>query len=540
MIKHLIVVVASAVLGVACGLPGLDALESGEADVEIVNADAAESDTSDLGSAALGDADSEADGSVSDAGKDTAGDGGENTDDDGTTDGGEQTIVATGGDIIETASGAAISLVGTEDRMTTAPDRPTRGWGYLTVDRAFSTAEHEDNTATAGSKFVVVEYQLLVGEDGNFFEQAFRLLADGEIYSPLNSINSIGSPASVVNDRLVFEVPLAAQVLQLEGGVPSGSADGFTALYDIDLAPASGTETAEAPLTDAEVEAIIGDIQASAETAMTIDTGEPEGGFGNLTVDGGRATAKIEDTSAGPDHKFLIVDFQLLGVERDNFFDHALRIETEGEWYGSIVSFNEILTAGEVYNGSVIFRVPRSATDFVLEGGMPERWADGLRTTVSFSLWDPAEGIEADEPNDSAEVAIEAEATDVSLIGDEDRMTIDPELPRGFGRLTIDRVYTTAKIEQDGAKEGFKFLLVDYQLLGIERDNFFDEAFRLEAGGELYSPLNNINEIIAAGEVYNGTLVFEVPAGTTMARLESGVIAGATDGYTANHQIIFG
>lgn len=534
MIKHVIVVMASAALGAACGLPNLDALGGDDADVEIVNADASNTQGSDGFLGGEDDRDGDAGSGLGSAAVDGEDDG---TDVD--TELEAPTPTATSSGIIETASGAAITLASTDDRMSLSPSKPSGAWGYLTVDGAFSSATYDDASATPGSKFVAIDYQLLGAEHGNFFDDAFRLIAAGETYSPIGNINDIASAGSVNNSVVVFEVPTAAQVLQLEGGVVGGSADGFTALYDIGLSPADPSEVVEVALSDAEVEAIVGGIEANPATAMSIDPGQPTGGFATLTVDGGRATARIDGTSAGPDFKFLIIDIQLLGVEQDNLFDEAFRLEADGEWYGPLGSLNETLSTGEVFNGSLTFQVPRTTTDFVLEGGMPEQWSDGLRTTVAFSLWDPAEGVGEDTESTDTTVEVEAEATGISLVGDDNRMTIDPTTPRGWGSLTLDRAYTTAKIEQDGARPGFKFLLIEYQLLGAESDNFFDEAFRLEAANELYSPLNNINEIIDTGEVFNGTVIFEVPIGVTSARLEAGVVAGSTDGFTTNFEITF-
>lgn len=546
MLKHVIVVVASAVLGAACGIQNLDAL-GGEADVEIINADAGDTadgeDTEADGFSSLGSA---TDGTATDGDADdnaTDQDNGEDAlklDEDDEASGAENApVTQNAAGLIEVADRTMVSLVGSEDRMTLNPEKPTGGWGYLTVDRAYTTAMVADVAATDGNKFVAVEYQLLSAENGNFFDETFRLLAGGRTYSPANNINEIGAPGGVVNDVVFFEVPIETGEVQLEGGVISGSSDGFTAVYDIGFrkAEASDGSTATA-LADDEVDAIVGDIQVTSPDArMTMDTSQPTGGWGTLTVHGGMATAKIEDTSAGAGFKFLALDVQVLGQERDNLFDEAFRVEADGELYQTLTGVNEVLAPGQVYNSTILFRVPRETTDFVLEAGVPERWTDGLRTTVSFSLWDPSEGITEPEPTD---VAAEAEATAITLVGDEQRMTTDPSDARGWGTLTVDRAYTTAKIEQNGAREGFKFLIVEYQLLGGERDNFFDEAFRMEANGELYSPRNGINEIVGPGEVFNGSVVFEVPLSAVSVVLEGGAVPGSTDGFTTNYNISFG
>ena len=541
MLKHVILVVASAVLGAACGIQNLDAL-GGEADVEIVNADASNAadgeDTEADGFSSLGSAGEDADGADDPADDETdspAPDTGDADD--------EQPISAppspNSAGIIEVADQTMVALVGTEDRMTLNPEKPTGGWGYLTVDRAYTTAMVDDVPASTGNKFVAVEYQMLAANNGNFFDQTFRLLADGKTYSPANNINEIGSAAAVFNDVVFFEVPLDTGDVQLEGGAVSGSSDGFTAVYDIGFRPAEPADVPPASLPDDQLSAIVGDIQLTSDDArMTMDTSQPTGGWGTLTLHGGMATAKIEDTSAGPGFKFLVLDVQVLGQERDNLFDEAFRVEADGELYQTLTGVNEVLAPGQVYNSALVFRVPQETSDFVLEAGMPERWTDGLRATVSFSLWDPSEGVTETEA--ATDVAVEAEATSITLIGDEQRMTTDPSDARGWGTLTLDRAYTTAKIEQDGARDGYKYLVIEYQLLGGERDNFFDEALRLETNGELYSPLTGINEIVAPGEVFNGAVVFEIPLSAVEIRFEGGAVPGSTDGFITNYNISFG
>ena len=541
MLKHVILVVASAGLGAACGIQNLDAL-GGEADVEIVNADASNAadgeDTEADGFSSLGSAGDDADGADDPADDETdspAPDTGDADD--------EQPISAppspNSAGIIEVADQTMVALVGTEDRMTLNPEKPTGGWGYLTVDRAYTTAMVDDVPASTGNKFVAVEYQMLAANNGNFFDQTFRLLADGKTYSPANNINEIGSAAAVFNDVVFFEVPLDTGDVQLEGGAVSGSSDGFTAVYDIGFRPAEPADVPPASLPDDQLNAIVGDIQLTSDDArMTMDTSQPTGGWGTLTLHGGMATAKIEDTSAGPGFKFLVLDVQVLGQERDNLFDEAFRVEADGELYQTLTGVNEVLAPGQVYNSALVFRVPQETSDFVLEAGMPERWTDGLRATVSFSLWDPSEGVTESEAG--TDVAVEAEATSITLVGDEQRMTTDPSDARGWGTLTLDRAYTTAKIEQDGARDGYKYLVIEYQLLGGERDNFFDEALRLETNGELYSPLTGINEIVAPGEVFNGAVVFEIPLSAVEIRFEGGAVPGSTDGFITNYNISFG
>lgn len=549
MMKHLIVVLASAVLGAACGLPSLDALGGDEAEVEIVNADA--SDTADDAANGLGSAVADEDGKSGDDADeiDPLAAGSDDADTDATEEPAPADAPATAAvdePVIEVAAAGAIQLDGDEDRMTLSPKNPTGGWGQLILDGARSQKDYEGKSAELDSKFVIVEYQLWGEVSGNFFDDAFRMYAGGEAYSPLFNINEIPKPGAVINAEVAFEVPRSETVLQLEAGMPAGSADGFTTLYNIDMSPATeeDQQSEALALSDADVEAIGGEIELlTAESNMTIDTGEPTGGWATLSVDEVVATAKIEDVGAGPRHKFIIIDFQLLGGQSDNFFEPALRLKADDEWYGPLDTLNEIIDVGEVFNGSVTFRVPREAEEFIFEGGVPERWTDGLRAAYGFSLWDASEGIDdtdTDTDAAAATVPVEAEATDIALIGSEERMTTDTSDPRGWGTLSIDRAYTTAKIEQNGARTGFKFLIIEYQLLGGESDNLFEQAFRLEAEDELYSPLNNINEILDAGEVFNGSLVFEVPIEAATVVLEGGVVPGSIDGFTTTSEISFG
>lgn len=136
----------------------------------------------------------------------------------------------TGGDI--EAVGTATLLTG-DGEASLNPSDPQQSKAVLTIDEVRSTREALDSTASAGTKFVVVEFQVLGVQYGNFFENAFRLQAADEWYSPVSSINLIIQIGEVVNDAVVFEIPAEANDLVLEVGAPPILEEGWTTTFGI-------------------------------------------------------------------------------------------------------------------------------------------------------------------------------------------------------------------------------------------------------------------------------------------------------------------
>lgn len=516
----------------ACALPGLPGSDDESATVSVVNAEPV------LGSESEGDGESVEGRSDGDDGAVTttvvvdSADQDDAEADSDTNDADSVAPVVSGPDVIEMAGPEAIALVGTEDRMSTNPGNLTRGNGYLAVDRVYTTGLFDDIAANPGSKIAVVEYQLSGLENGNFFDESLRVIAGGETYPTLTSINETPRLGKIFNSRAIFEIPSDATSLVVEGGAPEGELDGFTTRYDVALSPSDGGPL---PIPAATEAASVGITLVSDNPRMSTNPERADRGSGNLTIDAARAVTKIEAESALPGFRFVIFDYQLLGIDDGNFFEHAFRVEANGEWYTPIGNINEIVDPGLVYNGQLFFHLPADADELRLEGGTTERQDEGFRTEYTIML-DSAATADADEP--VTDVAVEAEASEITLVSSEDVMSTNTgNVGRGWGRLSIDAARSTAKIEQFGAAPGFKYVVIDYQLLGVSGGNFFEHAFRLRAEGEWYSPIGNINEIVDEGVVFNGELVFEVPAGASMLILEGGMPEGSPEGFTVRYEV---
>lgn len=124
------------------------------------------------------------------------------------------------------------------------------------------------------------------------------------------------------------------------------------------------------PSAPVEVEASTNDVVlASATAEMSGNPRRPESGWGILTVDRAYSTVDFEGNDATDGRKWVAVEFQLLGGELGTLWQSAFRLQADGEWYSPANEFSEQYEIGEVVNGTVIFVVPLSASDFVLEGG---------------------------------------------------------------------------------------------------------------------------------------------------------------------------
>lgn len=550
-------VAAVTLVASSCGLPGTpDLLGSDDSSVEVsvVNAEPVEADSLSSAVADGGSSDSGAeddstggadggdgsDGAEDADGSPSAGDGSSSTGGSDATSSGTDQLPTIAVD--ELAIGDAITLVGDDKRMSTNPKDLTRGWGLLDVDRASTTASYDGQGATVGFKLLVVDYQVLGGDSGNFFDQAIRAIADGEVYPNLVGVNEISGPGWVFNSTAVFEIPETATEVRFEAGAPEGERDGFTAGYDLALSPAAEVDDPTAELSAPAIERRSDEITlVSSGAVMTTNTKTPDRGSGTLTIDEVRTSSRIDAVAAGSGRKFVIFDYQVASLSSGNFFQDAFRLEAAGEWYSPLTRINEIVGPGVVINSEVVFEVPAEADGLVLEAGFPTRLGqEGLTATFEITFADDEDTGGDGSQDAAADVELEAEAWDITLIHSDGVMSTNPGTPlRGAGELTIDSARTTVKIEAVGAEPGFKFVVVDFQLSGLSSGNFFNQAFRMQANGEWFSPLTRINEIVGPGVVFNGELVFQVPETATSVILEGGVPLGSVDGTTTRYEIEF-
>lgn len=270
---------------------------------------------------------------------------------------------------------------------------------------------------------------------------------------------------------------------------------------------------------------------------VSTNAGNPTQGWSEMEVHGAFATTTLDEQEAGPGEKFLVIDYQLLGTEGTaNVQNSAFRLDVDGLLYSPTLSFiNEVISAGEVFNEVVIFTVPSNLTEFRLEAGAPDPLGDGYQAAWAMYL-------------ESAPVPTPAERfTGPGKVGTSRILTTDEKFSSNLAStqqdpLAIEVVKATeaAKIGPDAASPGFKFITVDVQLTGTGGTaNLLRGGFRMLAEGELYPTLTWINDTLSAGEVWQGSLVFHVPADATVVDLEAGAPEGWSDGDRALFEISF-
>ena len=174
---------------------------------------------------------------------------------------------------------------------------------------------------------------------------------------------------------------------------------------------------------------------------------------------------------------------------------------------------------------------------------------DDARSTGDASLADPssstaAAGVGDAEPAISSVASQEAPPTEsIGQVTSDDsgEASLNPGNPTGSkAQVTIDAVRSTSQAFDTTASDGSKFVSVEFQTLGLEKGAFLEQAFRLQAEGEWYSPLNNINQSIAVGEIINQEVIFEVPETARDLVLEVGALPAIGEGWTSTYQIILG
>lgn len=440
----------------------------------------------------------------------------------------------------EEATGDTIVLASGDGRVTLDPGDPLDGWAELHVDRVVSVGQYDSLGSSAGHKLVVADVQLWGIDDGRVDTAMFRLETEDEVVPSLVRFNDRLDFGGVINTQVVFEVDESATVVNVIGGVSNDAVDGFQSGFKATLTPIDPAAPApEVGYTDADIERSATAIRlTSPSSLMSLDLDSRSKGAAELTVHAARTTNRIDADGAGPDHKFLIIDYQLLIVDGNNLFEEAFRLEAGGELYPPLVNLNENRGDGGVLNSELVFRVPREIFEFELRGGVPASSDDGVRATYEIII-DLAVAPAAPEAvKQRTDEEITVDASSVTLISPSAVMSLDPGSPNGgTGTLTVVRARTAARIEADGAGPDNKFVIIDYRLEVPDRDNFFDEAFRLDAGGELYPQLVSINEL--PDGVINGTIVFRIPRAIDVVQLEGGVPPSFVDGSTTRFEIEF-
>ena len=301
--------------------------------------------------------------------------------------GGDEQAAAPTGDAAIDSVATDIVLTSEDNEINTQPDDVE--WGLLTVSQAFTTSSVGELAAGNGSKLLVVDIELVAVRGGNVFDEAFRLRAEDQWFQPIDNLNETSQIGEVINDSLVFEVPQSVAAALLEAGLPEDLGVGRRASYQLTFEP--GRPEAPALRTDDEVLALAGSAkQTSSGNEFNLQPDDKE--WGKLTVAGVRASLIEGDYASTLETMLVVVEFDVVVGEGGNFFDQTFRLRADDEWYSPETRINETTSAGEVFSGSVFFEVPRTATEFALEAGMPEiiagyEWDFSVRTaTFDISL----------------------------------------------------------------------------------------------------------------------------------------------------------
>lgn len=280
-------------------------------------------------------------------------------------------------------------------------------------------------------------------------------------------------------------------------------------------------------------------VPSAAPTLVSTNIDNPFQGWSEMTVHGAFATTTLDGEAAPAGEKFVVIDYQLLGIEATaNFFDNAFRLFADDERFSPIApNINRGVSGGEVVNSQIVFAVPAEVVDFTLEAGILDAGADGYQSTFDFSLT-PAEAppapVRAGGPDMIGEV---------TLASAENLMTGTPHnLNPNWSPLEVEVIEATrsAKVGPNGARPGFVFVLLEVEVVATGQYGLWQTpGFRVEADGELYGHDVYINESMSTGESARASLLFEVPDTVFALQLEAGVPANFETGDRAVFDIVF-
>lgn len=302
---------------------------------------------------------------------------------DGTTD-----ASATGGDGATAGGDGTIEMVATDitlaaatNEMNIQPDDIE--WGILLVDDAYTASSVGEVAAGNDSKLLVVDVQVIAVQQGNLFDEAFRVEADGVVSSPVVGINRTLAIGAVYNGPVVFEIPRAAAAVTIQAGLPEELGVGRRTAYEITLAPG------QPEVVELDEASVTGEATAITPTGESAEfNSQPDDqDWGTVAVNGARSALLAGNLTATPTTKLVTVDVTVNGGVNGNLFDEAFRIQADGEWHESLTQLNELVGPGEVVNTSLTFEVPRDAMTMTLEAGFPSaisdyQWTFPIRTTT--------------------------------------------------------------------------------------------------------------------------------------------------------------
>jgi len=327
---------------------------------------------------------------------------------------------------------------------------------------------------------------------------------------------------------------------ETDGGESSSDADD-----DGDADPSDGSESDDADsaaggaTTLVAYEEAVEIVPSSAPTLVSTNIDRPFQGWSEMTVHGAFAITSLDGEAAPAGEKFVVVDFQLLGIEATaNVLDNAFRLFVGDERFSPIApNINRIVSGGEVLNSQLVFSVPGDAVDFTLEAGIIDPGADGYQSSFDFTLT-PGEAPEPLVRTDAPDMVGEA-----TLVSAENLMTGTPHrLNPTWSPFEVEVVEATraARVGPNGARPGFVFVLIEVEAVATGSYGLLQTpGFRIEADGELYGHDTYINESLSTGESAKASLLFEVPDSVFALKLEAGVPAGFDSGNRAVFDIVF-
>lgn len=261
-------------------------------------------------------------------------------------------------------------------------------------------------------------------------------------------------------------------------------------------------------------------------------------GWSELAVHRVYATTIFEQNQAATDEKYVVIEYQLFGVEGNaNVFDTSFRLQADdGMTYSpTLASINDVIQAGQAINTVTVFTVPAAVVAFRFEVGVLEAEGDGFQSAYDLELV-PTEQPPAPERWDGTWQTVSAEQTSdlTTFTGS----ALTPQQPALA--LEVRGGKTTAKIGPEAAAVGFKLLEVDVKVTGTGGPtNLVESAFRVTVDGEMYSPTNSVNELVMAGETWSGSLIFQIPGSATVVDFEAGVPLDWAKGSHAAFELVF-
>lgn len=325
------------------------------------------------------------------------------------------------------------------------------------------------------------------------------------------------------------------------GAVSPSDAEGEST----DSATYEGTDDSQTQPSPGPLDAVATIAGEPAE--MSTDLTFPEDDRGVLNVNAARSAARNGERVAAAGNKLVIVDYEVYYTKISNLFTNAFRLTTGGQSFEPLDNINELGTFGQILNSRLVFEVPAEADDLVLEGGLPAGTPGGLTATFELIF-----GADSGQPADldGSDGGLVEDATVTSVVGDASVIATDiSDTERAV--LSVENAKVTGRDGDYFAHEGTKLVIVDFVLSDFESfGNIFDNAFRLQADDEWYSPLNSINETGNVGETLTSRVVFEVPRATGAFLFEAGppAILMRLDGFpdqstenpSASWELVFG